>query len=328
MRIYVGGSLQHVEHDPELCRQFVNALGIEIVKQGHVLLNGCRSSLDQAIADAAQDWLARNARNPKEQIVSYRLKGDTPVHSFGTVRCSALLDWQMNHPELDVPEQIEQAGATIFVAGSQGTFWSRNWALLARKPILGVPRFGGAGETIYQQELKRLRETLPAAADDYESLNSLTDDLPDLAKEAVNLAERLVAPRDVFVIMSFKREFNDVFACCKATCREFELDAERIDESTSLDRIAPRIERGIRRSAFVIADVSESSPNVFFEIGYAKALGKEVIVTARKGTQLPFDIADFPTILWEIQDDVRVGLRKYLADLAGRHGRIRAQRLL
>jgi hypothetical protein len=321
MRIYVGGSLQHVARDPDVCHQFVGALGTEIVSQGHVLMNGCRSPLDQEIAAAAENWLLRNGGNSKDRIVSYRLKTDKPIHSVGTVRYSALPDWQMNHPELEVPEQIDLAGATIFVAGSEGTYWGRNWAFLARKPILGIPRFGGAGETIYLQELKRLRDTSPAIAEDYERLNSLTEDIPGFAKEVVGLAERLVAPRGVFVIMSFKREFLDVFASCREVCREFKFDAQRTDESAYLERITPRIEKGIRGSAFVIADVSEPSPNVFYEIGYAKALGKEVIVTAKNGTPLPFDIWDVPTIFWEIQDDLKVGLRKRVAGLAGARGR-------
>ena len=321
MRIFVGGSLRDVPRDSDLCRQFVAALGTEIVRQGHVLLNGCRSSLDQEIATAAQEWLARNAGNPKDQIISYCLKSDKPIHSLGTVRYSALLDWQMNHSELEVPEQIALAGPTIFVAGSEGTFWSKNWASFARKLILGIPRFGGAGETIYNQELKRLRETSPVVAEDYETLNSLSDDISDYAQAVLRLVERLVTPRNVFTIMSFKREFRDVFASCKEVCREFKFEAERTDESTSLERIVPRIETGIRKSAFVIADVSELSPNVFYEVGYAKALGKDVIVTAKKGTQLPFDVGDIPTIFWEIQEDLKEGLRKCLAGLVGKYGR-------
>jgi hypothetical protein len=74
--------------------------------------------------------LARNGRDPKYQIVSYRLRADEPIHSFGTVGYSTLLDWNMNHAELCVPEQIELADATIFVAGTEGTFWARNWASL------------------------------------------------------------------------------------------------------------------------------------------------------------------------------------------------------
>ena len=33
MRIFVGGSLRDVPRDPDLCRQFVAALGTEIVRQ-------------------------------------------------------------------------------------------------------------------------------------------------------------------------------------------------------------------------------------------------------------------------------------------------------
>ena len=321
MRMFVGGSLRDVSRDADLCREFVAALGAEIVKQGHVLLNGCRSSLDQEIATAAHDWLVRHSSNPRGHIISYCLKTDKPIHSLGTVRYSALPDWQMNHPELTLPEQIELADATVFVAGGDGTFWSKNWASFARKLIVGVPRFGGAGETIYNHELRRLRQTSPTAAEDYETLNSLSGNIPEYAHEVVGLVERFVTPRDVFVIMSFKREFRDVFASCKEVCREFKFEADRTDESTSLERIVPRIEAGIRRSAFVIADVTELSPNVFYEVGYAKGLGKEVILTARKGTQLPFDVDDIPTIFWEIQEDLKAGLRKCFAGLVGKYGR-------
>ena len=318
MNIFVGGSLRDVSREPDVCRQFVAALGTAIMKEGHVLLNGCRSSLDQEIATAAHEWLERNEGNPKAQIVSYCLKNEKPVHTLGKVGYSALSDWGMNHSELRVPEQIKEADATIFVAGSEGKFWARNWALFARKLILGIPRFGGAGETIYEQELKRLQETSPEAAAEYETLNSLSDDVSELAQEAIRLAERLVRPGNVFTIMSFKREFRDVFASYKEVCREFEFEAERTDESTSLERIVPRIEAGIRNSAIVIADVSDLSANVFYELGYAKALGKDVIVTAKKGTQLPFDIGDVPAIFWEIQEDLKEGLRKYFK---GRYGR-------
>ncbi|MFN6337968.1 MAG: hypothetical protein ACK41W_04455 [Cyanobacteriota bacterium] len=227
----------------------------------------------------------------------------------------------MNHCELEVPEQIALAEATIFIAGSEGTFWAKNWASFARKFILGIPRFGGAGETIYNSELKHLRDTSPLVAGDYETLNSLSENMSDFAKEVVSLIERLAAPRNVFTIMSFKNEFRDVFASCKEVCGEFKFEAERTDETTSLERIIPRIEDGIRKSAFVIADVSEQSPNVFYELGYAKALGKDVIVTAKKGTQLPFDVGDFPAIFWEIQEDLKEGLRTRLAALAKKYGR-------
>lgn len=322
MRIYVGGSLRNVARDSDLCHEFVSALGREIVKAGHVLLGGCRSSVDQEIAKAAQEWLTGNGGNPEQQIISYCLKSDKPVHELGRVRASELLDWEMNHPKLIVPEQIELADATIFVAGNQGTFWAKNWAFYARKPILGVPRFGGAGEEIYHQELDRLRTRAAALAEDYEVLNLLAVNIPGYAREVVALAERLVMPRSVFTVLSYERAFRDVYASYKEVCKEsgFEVD-ERTDESASAERIIPRIETGIRQSAFIIADVSQRSPNVFYEVGFARGLGKDVILTARKGTELPFDLHDLPTIYWEIQEDLKDGLRKCLAGIKSKFGR-------
>jgi len=304
-----------VPRDSDLCRQFVAALGTEIVKRGHILLNGCRSSLDQEIATAANEWLEQNAGKPRERIISYYHKGATPIHSHGTVRFSRLPDWQMNHPELGVPEQIEQAGPTIFVAGSDGTFWSKNWASIARKLIIGIPRFGGAGETIYDREVKYLRETFPVMAEDYETLSSASNDMSDFAKEVVLLVERLVTPRNVFMIMSFKRKFKSVFTCFEKVCLEFKFKLERTDESASLERIIPRIETGIQKSAFVIADLSEPSSNVFYELGFARAIGKDVILTAKKNTQLPFDVHDIPTILWENRNDLENKLRECIRRL-------------
>ena len=321
MRILVGGSLDDVPRDPELCREFVAALGIEIVKRGHVLLNGCRGSVDKEIATAALGWLSKNGGNPDKSIISYCAKSSAPVHRIGRVRQSSLPDWQMNHPELRIPEQIEQADATIFVAGHDGTFLAKNWSFYARKPILGVPRFGGAGETIYDQELARFRINSPTTADDYETLNQVSNEVSHYVNEVVALAERLVTPRSVFIIMSFAKEFRDVYASCKEVCKEFGLEAERTDEAGSLERIIPRIEKGIRGSAFVIADVSEGSPNVFYEVGFARGLGKDLILTARQGTKPPFDIADIPVISWEIQEDLKEELRKRVADLRGKYHR-------
>ncbi len=321
MRILVGGSLREVPREPELCREFVAALGREIVHQHHVLLNGCQGSVDKEVAVAAKAWLDTNGGNSDASVISYRLRSYQQVHEIGRVRLSSLPDWLMNHAELRVPEQIELADATIFIAGRDGTFLAKNWAFYARKPILGIPRFGGAGETIYDQELTRLRMISPTIAEDYETLNQVSTDISQHVKEVVALAERMVMPRSVFTIMSFKREFRDVYASCKEVCKEFGFVAERTDESGSLERIIPRVEKGIRGSGIVIADVSEGSPNVFYEVGFARALGKDVIITARKGTELPFDVGDIPAIFWEIQDDLKEGLRKCFANLKSKYGR-------
>lgn len=42
-------------------------------------------------------------------------------------------------------------------------------------------------------------------------------------------------------------------------------------------------------------------------------MGKEVIATAKKGTQLPFDVSDVPIVWWELQEELKAGLRKRIA---------------
>jgi hypothetical protein len=325
MQILVGGSLD-VPSEPELCQKFVAALGKEIVRQGHVLLNGCRGSLDEAIASAANEWLIDNGGDPKKLIVSYCTKDCPQVHHLGNIRRSSLIDWQMNHPELKVPEQIQQADATVFIGGQNGTFWAKNWAFYARKPILGIPRFGGAGEIIYNQELERLKAQSPTVAQDSETLNQVSGEVGSYAHDVISLAERLVSPRSVFTIMSFEKQLYDVFTSCKEVCKEFDFEAIRTDESASLERIVPRIEKGIKESAFVIADISEPSPgkpsaNVFYEVGYARGFGRNVILTAKKGTVHTFDLADIPTIEWENQEELKDGLRKRISGIKGNYGR-------
>ena len=54
----------------------------------------------------------------------------------------------------------------------------------------------------------------------------------------------------------------------------------------------------------MIAEISGARPNVFYELGYARALGKAVIQTAYEGTTLPFDVFDVPTHFWNSQDEL------------------------
>jgi nucleoside 2-deoxyribosyltransferase len=121
--------------------------------------------------------------------------------------------------------------------------------------------------------------------------------------------------------MSFKKEFIDVFDSCKDACQKHRFEAERTDESASSEPILPRILQGIRNSAFVIADVSEPSSNVFYEVGYARGLGKEVILIAKKGTQLPFDLKDLPTLFWETQRDLKEALAERIEGVVDRYSR-------
>lgn len=317
MKIFVGGSLRDIPAHEDLGRQFVQRMGELIVEREHILLTGCRGSLDKTIAEAAGQWLEKNGRDVRKQVISYRLKNDEPAHRVGRIQVSRRTDWELTHPDLNSPEQIADADVTIFVAGGEGTFFAANWARIAGKPVLGIGQFGGAGAALYEKEREQFGRHYShlVSIEEFDILNQDTDNIPQLAEDVLALCENLVIPNSVFIVMPFKKEFDDLYKVYKTVCNDFGFDAVRTDKVISLEKILPRILNGIRHSAFVIADVTETSPNVFYEIGFAEGLGRPIIATAKVGTKLPFDIADTPVIFWDNLDDLKAILEPMINEV-------------
>jgi hypothetical protein len=67
-------------------------------------------------------------------------------------------------------------------------------------------------------------------------------------------------------------------------------------------------------SAVTVVDLTGLRNNCFMEYGYALGRQQQVILTARKGTELPFDTAAIDCYLWEedVDDTARiVGFEAY-----------------
>jgi hypothetical protein len=114
-----------------------------------------------------------------------------------------------------------------------------------------------------------------------------------------------------FVLMPFAPEFDDIYAFgIKGACEDANTYCERVDEQIFQGSVLERIYNQISKADIVIADMSGRSPNVFYEVGYAHALGKPTILLTKQAEDIPFDLKHFPHIVYnsKIQD-----LRKELA---------------
>ena len=89
----------------------------------------------------------------------------------------------------------------------------------------------------------------------------------------------------------------------------------RLDKAHFNDKISARIIADIRRSQFVIADVTLERPNVYYEAGFAQALGKVVIWTCREGTDIHFDTSQYQHLVWNDVADLRAKLTDRLRAL-------------
>ena len=82
----------------------------------------------------------------------------------------------------------------------------------------------------------------------------------------------------------------------------------RSDHLKEPGRISAQMYRQIFGSDMCIAVLTGGNPNVYYELGYAQAMGKKVIVTAAEDTPLPFDIFDVPTQFWDSQTTLQTRL--------------------
>jgi phage terminase large subunit-like protein len=103
----------------------------------------------------------------------------------------------------------------------------------------------------------------------------------------------------VFVLMPFDKKFNDVYQLgIKKACDEAGAYAERIDEQIFKESILNRIYNQIAKADVIISDMTGRNPNVFYETGYAHALGKNVILLTQNADDIPFDLKHYPHIIY------------------------------
>jgi hypothetical protein len=285
-KLFVAGGLLEEGGSFDLRKRFVEALGRNIILRGHTLLGGCRTQLDAVVAGAAVEAAIKKGVEARRLIRSWVTPSMPPAHSHGELTGSLIGDWSQIPRGFVFPEPVQEADAIIIVGGWEGTYHAASWGRLAGKPLLPVATFGGSAAAIYQDELATLeRRHAHIARDDYELLNRIlsgtgNEQIESYAIEVLKLAERTILSSDVFVVMSFEEtpHLRDAYNTFKRVCQEKNFSAVKIDHHLDVqDRIVPAIFSNIRRSAFVIAEVSGARPNVFYELGYARALGKAII---------------------------------------------------
>jgi nucleoside 2-deoxyribosyltransferase len=99
-----------------------------------------------------------------------------------------------------------------------------------------------------------------------------------------------------------------------------------VDEQQRNERITDRIIESIDRAEFVICDLTHARPNVYFEAGYAHGRGKVPIYIAREGTEIHFDIKDYPVIFFGSVRELKKELNERLKGVAKRAHALSADR--
>jgi hypothetical protein len=99
-----------------------------------------------------------------------------------------------------------------------------------------------------------------------------------------------IEPTLVSAMMPFDSAFTPVYESLRTTAENAGLRIRRADDIWENSTIIQDIVSLIDRSRAVICDCTGRNPNVFYEIGIAHTLGREVILITQNASDIPFDL--------------------------------------
>ena len=109
-----------------------------------------------------------------------------------------------------------------------------------------------------------------------------------------------VDPTLCFVLMPFRDELRPVYEDhIKKIVEEFGMQAKRADDIFTNSAIIEDIWTSINQARLIVADLTGKNPNVFYEVGIAHTVGKDVILVTQSIEDVPFDLRHLRHIQYE-----------------------------
>ena len=103
-----------------------------------------------------------------------------------------------------------------------------------------------------------------------------------------------------FVLMPFSSEFESVYGLFIGDAlTEAGYEVFRADDICSQQNILQDIIDAIVTSDLIIADLTTSNPNVYYELGLAHALKRPVVLLTQDTSELPFDLRSYRVIPYD-----------------------------
>jgi hypothetical protein len=264
----------------------------------------------------------------KDRDVADRLSQDLATAGVRVWSDRALLpgaDWQS-----EISRALEEAAAVIVIispASLESRFVQNEWSIALGSSKRVIPVLAGGASFLdlpspldevhgvdlnadYRSAVAEIiaavedleRSDAPPASDavDMDAIveNVLGQVMERLGVDKVSpdTAADVIDEALVFVVTSYERDMEPIFAAIKSAAEKVGLRAERVKDRPGDYRITDKMLAGIREARLIVADLTHERPNVYFELGYARGLGKTVVTILREGTEAHFDVRDWTYI--------------------------------
>jgi hypothetical protein len=199
---------------------------------------------------------------------------------------------------------VSSLDAMLALGGGFGTRQQLTLAAAIDIPILPVPCFGGQAARFWQEHRPDMMAQFgidEATAAAWEKEPSTAEEISGLANDMLDrLLTRL--PRRAFIIMPYAAELDTLYDLVIEPAVTGLGDViQRLDRLHRPGAITQQIEDGIRSADYCVVVLDGMRPNVLYEMGFAHALRKPLVLVMRKGevseaTEVPFDISAFQRI--------------------------------
>jgi nucleoside 2-deoxyribosyltransferase len=182
-------------------------------------------------------------------------------------------------------------------------------AVVAAQGFTRAARDAGRSHGIELLEIDDLRQRVSGKAVE------LSNALREVEEEERQQSFR-PKPTRIFVAMPFTRALNDVYLLgVREVAERLGCVVERADEVEHNGYIVSVIQERVRTSDILVADTTARNPNVFYEVGYAHALGKSTILICQEGEDIPFDIKAVNHIIYGSIVELREKLERRLRSM-------------
>lgn len=115
--------------------------------------------------------------------------------------------------------------------------------------------------------------------------------------------------------MPFETAFDPVYEAIKPSAEGARMRCERADKARDNQAVIEKIKRSIQRAGIIVADMTGTNPNVWYEIGYAHGLGKEcILITQEPSEEVPFDLRHLEHIKYSTSQKGLPELRRALTE--------------
>ncbi|MFX1296969.1 MAG: restriction endonuclease [Promethearchaeota archaeon] len=124
----------------------------------------------------------------------------------------------------------------------------------------------------------------------------------------------------LFVVMPFDESFDDIYWYgIRGAAEKTGYICLRADEIEHNKEIIEQIIDCIDRAAAIVAVMTDYKPNVCYEVGFAHGRQKDVILVAKKGTELPFDFQGINHIFYDKIQELEEKLTARLNEMTTRN---------